>query len=88
MALAAPGRHNGSVREEIKVDLGPECPSCGEPWLRATSLAGRYRCVFCLHRFELRSDCPHCGAHSTIARIADTANMDCRNCGGSLLRSV
>ena len=36
--------------------LGPECPSCGEPWLRGTNLPGRYRCLFCLHRFELRSN--------------------------------
>ena len=43
------------VRDEDQVDLGPKCPSCGEPWLRGTNLAGRYRCVYCLHRFELRS---------------------------------
>ncbi len=24
---------------------GPECPSCGEPWLRGTNLPGRYRCL-------------------------------------------
>ena len=33
----------------------PACPHCGEPWLRPTNLAGRYRCVNCLHRYELRS---------------------------------
>ena len=69
-------------------DLRPPCPSCGEPWLRATNLPGRYRCVYCLHRFELRSDCPDCGAHSTIARMEDTANVECRNCGGSMLREI
>jgi len=37
---------------EEKTNLGPECPSCGEPWLRGTNLAGRYRCVYCLRRFE------------------------------------
>ncbi|MDP8944299.1 MAG: zinc-ribbon domain-containing protein [Actinomycetota bacterium] len=76
------------MRQEAKVTLGPECPSCGEPWLRATNLPGRYRCVFCLRRFELRSDCPDCGAHSTIARMSDEEDMVCRNCGGSMLRSV
>ncbi|MEA2874359.1 MAG: hypothetical protein QOH67_4337, partial [Hyphomicrobiales bacterium] len=30
--------------------LGLECPGCGEPWLRPTTLPGRYRCVYCLHR--------------------------------------
>jgi primosomal protein N' len=66
----------------------PDCPSCGEPWLRGTNLAGRYRCVFCLHRFELRSECPECGAHSTIARMSDTANVACPNCGASMLRPI
>lgn len=69
--------------------LGLECPSCGEPWLRRTAnLPGRYRCVFCLHRFELRSDCPDCGSHSTIARMSDDANVICRACGGSMLREI
>jgi primosomal protein N' len=67
---------------------GPQCPSCGEPWLRGTNLAGRYRCVNCLHRYELRSECPNCGAHSTIARMSDTANVICRNCGGSMLQMI
>jgi DNA-directed RNA polymerase subunit RPC12/RpoP len=67
---------------------GPRCPSCGEPWLRGTNLAGRYRCVFCLHRFELRSECPECGAHSTIARMSDTANVACPNCSASMLRPI
>ena len=66
----------------------PECPACGEPWLSPTNLPGRYRCVYCLRRFELRSDCPDCGAHSTIARMSDTANVECRNCGGSMLRRI
>ena len=33
----------------------PSCPGCGEPWLRPTTLPGRYRCVFCLRRYELVS---------------------------------
>jgi len=66
----------------------PQCPGCGQRWLRATSLAGRYRCVYCLRRYELRSECPACGAHSTIARMSDTANMVCRNCGGLMLRRI
>jgi DNA-directed RNA polymerase subunit RPC12/RpoP len=67
---------------------GPQCPSCGESALRGTNLAGRYRCVSCLHRFELRSECPNCGAHSTIARMSDTADVECRNCGGSMLQAI
>ena len=74
--------------DEAKVDLGPECPSCGEPWLRGTNLAGRYRCVYCLHRFELRSECPDCGSHMTIARMSDTANVTCDNCSASMLRPL
>jgi len=71
-----------------KVELGTDCPACGEPWLRESNLAGRYRCVYCLKRFELRSDCPDCGQHSTIARMSDTANLICRNCGGNMLRPI
>jgi len=67
---------------------GPDCPSCGERSLRGTNLPGRYRCVSCLHRFELRSQCPNCGAHSTIARMSDTANVTCRNCGSSMLEPI
>ena len=66
----------------------PMCPGCGEPWLRPTQLPGRYRCVFCLNRFELRSDCPDCGSHATIARMTDDANVTCRNCGGSMLTTI
>ncbi len=70
------------------VNLGPQCPGCGEPWLRGTNLAGRYRCVYCLRRYELRSECPNCGAHSTIARMSDTANVICRACKASMLRPI
>ena len=70
------------------MDLGPTCPDCGEPWLRPTNLAGHYRCVNCLHRFELRSVCPNCGEHSTIVRMADTANIACAACGSSMLQPV
>lgn len=76
------------MADEQKIDLGPPCPSCGEPWLRATNLPGRYRCVYCLSRFELRSQCPDCGSHSTISRMSDLANVRCRNCGGSMLTPV
>ncbi len=73
---------------EEKKKLGPECPACGERWLRGTNLPGRYRCVSCLRRFELRSGYPNCGAHSTIARMSDTANVTCRSCGGSMLAPI
>jgi DNA-directed RNA polymerase subunit RPC12/RpoP len=67
---------------------GLSCPACGRHGLRATNLPGRYRCIQCLRRFELRSGCPHCGSHSTIARMSDTANVTCRNCGGSMLEPI
>jgi transcription elongation factor Elf1 len=66
----------------------PSCPSCGEPWLRATNLPGRYRCVNCLKRFELRSNCPNCGEHSTIVRMESTATMICNHCGASMLCEI
>lgn len=66
----------------------PQCPSCGGRALRGTNLPGRYRCVECLRRFELRSACPNCGAHSTIARMSDTANVTCRSCGASMLAAI
>ena len=66
----------------------PGCPSCGDPGLRGTNLPGRYRCVNCLSRFELRSGCPNCGAHSTIARMSDMADVACRNCGESMLQKI
>ena len=70
---------------EDQVDLAPGCPGCGEPWLRATNLAGRYRCVNCLHRFELASVCPNCGEHSTIVRMSSTALYACNHCHASML---
>ncbi|HLM49886.1 MAG TPA: zinc-ribbon domain-containing protein [Solirubrobacteraceae bacterium] len=71
-----------------QVDLGPECPTCHEPWLRPTNMPGRYRCVYCLSRYELTSVCPDCGEHSTIVRMASTAVLTCNNCGGSMLRRL
>ena len=73
---------------EPEAAVGAECPSCKEPWLRTTNLPGRFRCVYCLRRFELRSECPNCGSHSTIARVMDTRNITCNSCGSSLLRDV
>ena len=71
-----------------KPDLGPCCPACREPWLRPTNLPGRYRCVNCLQRFELRSVCPNCGEHSTIVRMSDTALYRCGNCQASMLQPI
>jgi uncharacterized protein (DUF983 family) len=76
------------VTDERPVDLGPECPHCAEPWLRPTNLAGRYRCVNCLHRFELRSVCPNCGEHSTIVRMSSSATVTCQACGDSMLLPI
>jgi ribosomal protein S27E len=64
------------------------CPGCGEPWLRPTQLPGRLRCVYCLRRFELVSQCPNCGEHQTIARMSTTEDMTCQTCGDSMLRPV
>jgi zinc-ribbons len=69
-------------------ELGPACPSCGEPWLRPTQLPGRYRCVYCLTRFQLMAYCPACGEHSTIVRMSDTEELTCVRCGGSMLKPV
>jgi ribosomal protein S27E len=65
-----------------------KCPECGEPWLRPTQLPGRFRCVYCLRRFELVSQCPNCGEHQTIARMSTTEDMTCQLCGHSMLRPV
>ena len=73
---------------EDHVDLGDVCPACHEPWLRPTNLPGRYRCVNCLHRFELRSVCPICGEHSTIVRMSDTALYVCNHCRSSMLQPI
>ena len=74
------------MTEDVK--LGTECPHCSEPWLRPTNLPGRYRCVNCLHRYELRSVCPNCGEHATIVRMSTTALVNCLNCGESMLCPV
>lgn len=71
-----------------EVNLGPKCPGCGEPWLRPTQLAGRYRCVYCLRRFELVSHCLNCGEHSTIVRMSSTAILTCNSCGASMLHEI
>jgi hypothetical protein len=67
---------------------GRSCPDCRGPWLRPTSLPGRYRCADCLHRFELRSVCPSCGEHSTIVRMSTSEVMACNVCGASMLMPV
>jgi primosomal protein N' len=67
---------------------GPACPNCGEPWLRPTAVAGRYRCLWCLQRYELVSVCPNCGEHSTIVRMSSTAIVACNHCQGSMLKAV
>ena len=64
------------------------CPGCGEPWLRPSQLPGRFRCVYCLRRFELVSQCPDCGEHQTIARMSHTEDMQCQTCRASMLRPI
>lgn len=64
----------------------PSCPGCGEPWLRPTQLPGRFRCVNCLQRYELVSQCPGCGTHQTIVRMSVDQDLRCQECGTSMLR--
>ncbi len=66
----------------------PTCPGCGEPWLRPTQLPGRFRCVNCMQRYELVSQCPGCGVHQTIARMKTDSDLRCQTCGESMLRLV
>ena len=70
------------------IDSRPDCPGCGEPWLRPTQLPGRFRCVYCLSRYELVSQCPECGVHQTIARMSTSEDMACQSCGGSMLSPI
>ncbi|HKB51835.1 MAG TPA: zinc-ribbon domain-containing protein [Solirubrobacterales bacterium] len=65
-----------------------KCPACSEPWLRPTQLPGRFRCVYCLRRFELVSQCPNCGEHQTIARMSTTEDMTCQTCQSSMLNPI
>jgi zinc ribbon protein len=82
------------VTEETKADEQstdlprPPCPGCGEPWLRPSQLPGRYRCVYCLRRYELVSHCPNCGEHQTIVRMSSSETMTCQHCGDSMLRPI
>ncbi len=64
------------------------CPGCGEPWLRPTNLPGRFRCVFCLQRYEITSACENCGEHQTIVRLSRSEDMVCQHCRNSMLRPV
>jgi hypothetical protein len=79
---------NLALMDEPARKLGPECPGCGEPWLRAAAVPGRYRCVYCLRRYELVSVCPNCHAHSTMVRMSSTAIVQCNNCQASMLQEV
>lgn len=74
--------------EESRRMFGPKCPSCGEPWLRPSATPGRYRCLYCMQRYELVSVCPDCGEHSTIVRMSTTAIVECNHCHGSMLKAV
>ena len=49
---------------------------------------GRFRCVFCLQRYELVSQCPDCGEHQTIVRMSRSEDMVCQHCRHSMLRPV
>ena len=77
--LAAAGTRRAAARSAPAAASG----ACGP-----TNLPGRYRCISCLRRYELRSDCPDCGAHATIARMPTPRTCTCRNCGGSMLVAI
>jgi len=66
----------------------PSCPGCSEPWLRPTQLPGRFRCVNCLQRYELVSQCPGCGTHQTIVRMSSDQDMRCQSCDSSMLNAL
>lgn len=85
MARMTDGPTNSEAPERAP---NASCPGCGEPWLRPTQLPGRLRCVYCLTRFEIVSQCPDCGTHQTIARMSTTEDMTCQTCTGSMLRPV
>jgi hypothetical protein len=82
----------GGAREAPEATEGmmkrPNCPGCGEPWLRPAQLPGRFVCVFCLSRYELVSQCPNCGEHQTISRMSRTEDMKCQHCSHSMLRDI
>ena len=89
---APPRRHRRLLHrppaQMMTTEIGITCPNCKEPWLRPANLPGRYRCVYCLHRFELCSLCPDCGEHSTIVRMSKTAILSCNACSASMLREI
>ena len=62
--------------------------AAASPGCARRSCPGRFRCVYCLRRFELVSQCPNCGEHQTIARMSTTEDMTCQTCGDSMLRPV
>ena len=55
---------------------------------QATNLPGRFRCVNCLSRYELVSQCRNCGAHQTIVRLTKSEDLVCQHCGDSMLNPV
>ena len=52
------------------------------------SCPGRYRCVYCLRRYELVSGCPNCGEHQTMVRMSADEDLLCQHCGHSMLNPV
>ena len=96
-ASRGPGRREGldgerdatrpASRQE-KFGLGPECPGCGEPWLRPTQLPGATAASTAWCAIQLMSHCPDCGEHSTIVRMSDRRTITCVRCGGSMLKPV
>ena len=80
---AVPGYLGRSLLTRTAAVRAAASRGCARP-----SSPGRYRCVYCLTRFQLMAYCPACGEHSTIVRMSDTDQMDCVRCGGSMLKPV
>jgi ribosomal protein S27E len=89
---AGPGHYDRAMSTTPESGTGtfsrPSCPGCGEPWLRPTQLPGRFRCVNCLQRYGLVSQCPDCGTHQTIVRMSVDQDLRCQECGTSMLSVI
>ena len=62
-----------SARSSARTARAAASPGCARP-----SCPGRYRCVYCLRRYELVSGCPNCGEHQTMVRMSTDEDMLCQ----------
>ena len=66
----------------------PTAPAAASRGCARPSFPGRYRCVYCLRRYELVSGCPNCGEHQTMVRMSADEDLLCQHCGHSMLQPV